>query len=132
GFAGRYKEPGRAAHRPSGLAVAPDGALFISDDKAGRIWRVAYEGDPGAPVEAAPGSVGKAAAASPEAAPPEGINPEAGGLASLPGRAGKAGAACLKAAPPEGITPEAGGLASLPVPPGSSPDQLALGRRIFH
>jgi mono/diheme cytochrome c family protein len=102
GFAGRYKEPGRAAHRPSGLAVAPDGALFISDDKAGRIWRVAYEGDPGAPVEAAPGSVGKAAAATPEAAPPEGINPEAGGLASLP------------------------------VPPGSSPDQLALGRRIFH
>jgi glucose/arabinose dehydrogenase/cytochrome c553 len=102
GFAGRYKEPGRAAHRPSGLAVAPDGALFISDDKAGRIWRVAYEGDPAAPVEAAPGSVGKAAAATPEAAPPEGINPEAGGLASLP------------------------------VPPGSSPDQLALGRRIFH
>jgi glucose/arabinose dehydrogenase len=44
GFAGRYKEPERATHRPSGLAVAPDGALFISDDKAGRIWRVTYIG----------------------------------------------------------------------------------------
>ena len=46
GFAGKYKEPGRAAHRPSGLAVGPDGALYISDDKAGRIWRVTYVGDP--------------------------------------------------------------------------------------
>ena len=36
------------------LAVAPDGALFISDDKAGRIWRVTYEGDPNEPAEAAP------------------------------------------------------------------------------
>jgi glucose/arabinose dehydrogenase len=26
--------------RPAGLAVAPDGALFISDDRAGSIWRV--------------------------------------------------------------------------------------------
>ncbi|HTR84473.1 MAG TPA: c-type cytochrome [Reyranella sp.] len=44
GFAGAYKEPGRAAHRPTGLAVAPDGALFISDDVKGRIWRVTYQG----------------------------------------------------------------------------------------
>ena len=36
-------------HRPSGLAVGPDGALYISDDKAGRIWRVTYNGDPNAP-----------------------------------------------------------------------------------
>ena len=35
GFAGRDKEPGRAAHRPTGLAVGPDGSLFIADD-AGR------------------------------------------------------------------------------------------------
>jgi glucose/arabinose dehydrogenase len=46
GFAGKEKDPGGAAHRPSGLAVAPDGALFISDDKAGRIYRVTYEVDP--------------------------------------------------------------------------------------
>jgi glucose/arabinose dehydrogenase len=42
GFAGARKEPGLAEHRPSGLAVGPDGALFISDDQRGRIWRVVY------------------------------------------------------------------------------------------
>ena len=43
GFAGPRKQPGTARHRPSGLALAPDGALFISDDSGGRIWRVANE-----------------------------------------------------------------------------------------
>lgn len=36
--------PGEAEYRPMGLAVAPDGALFISDSKKGRIWRVVYKG----------------------------------------------------------------------------------------
>ena len=40
----RDKEPGRAAFRPTGLAAAPDGALFVSDDVHGRIWRVTYRG----------------------------------------------------------------------------------------
>lgn len=40
GFAGATKQPDRAAHRPAGLAVGPDGALYITDDKGGRIWRV--------------------------------------------------------------------------------------------
>lgn len=44
GFAGKYKERTRAEHRPSGLAIAPDGALYVSDDKAGRIWRITYSG----------------------------------------------------------------------------------------
>ena len=57
GFAGKYKDPGRAAYRPSGLAVGPDGALYITDDKAGRIWRVTYVGDPNAKeIQAAPSS----------------------------------------------------------------------------
>jgi glucose/arabinose dehydrogenase len=47
GFAGPEKSPDRATHRPSGLAVGPDGSLYISDDKAGRIWRVVYRGAPG-------------------------------------------------------------------------------------
>jgi glucose/arabinose dehydrogenase len=47
GFAGATKAPDRAAHRPSGLAVGPDGALYISDDTHGRIWRVTY-GEPAA------------------------------------------------------------------------------------
>ena len=37
GFAGAIEEPGQAAHRPSGLAMGPDGALYISDDQRGRI-----------------------------------------------------------------------------------------------
>lgn len=31
-------------HRPVGLAVGPDGSLYITDDAAGRIWRVMYKG----------------------------------------------------------------------------------------
>lgn len=37
--------PQNAAHRPTGLAQGPDGALFISDDAGGRIWRVVFRGD---------------------------------------------------------------------------------------
>ena len=33
-----------AEYRPTGLALGPDGSLYISDDKTGRIWRVFYEG----------------------------------------------------------------------------------------
>jgi len=43
GFAGAVKEPGAAAHRPCGLAVGPGGALYISDDRRGTIWRVVYD-----------------------------------------------------------------------------------------
>ncbi len=42
GFAGPSKQPGTAKHRPSGLAVGPDGALYISDDNGGRVWRVTH------------------------------------------------------------------------------------------
>jgi glucose/arabinose dehydrogenase len=36
--------PDNAAHRPVGLAQGPDGSLYITDDKGGRIWRVVYRG----------------------------------------------------------------------------------------
>jgi glucose/arabinose dehydrogenase len=38
-------QPTTAKYRPSGLAVAPDGSLYISDDVRGRIWHVTYKGD---------------------------------------------------------------------------------------
>ena len=44
GFAGGKMQPDAAAHRPVGLAQGPDGALYITDDKAGRVWRVVYKG----------------------------------------------------------------------------------------
>jgi glucose/arabinose dehydrogenase len=34
----------QAAHRPTGLAVDSSGALYITDDYRGRIWRVVYRG----------------------------------------------------------------------------------------
>ncbi|HVZ04540.1 PQQ-dependent sugar dehydrogenase [Hyphomicrobium sp.] len=83
GFAGAHKDPGRASHRPSGLAVGPDGALYISDDVAGRVWRVTYNGDATAAVKAADAPK-QEAEASPNALPPEGIHPQAGKTAALP------------------------------------------------
>ncbi len=46
GFTGRdsVKSPGEAAYRPTGLAEGPDGALYVTEDKGGRIWRITYAG----------------------------------------------------------------------------------------
>jgi glucose/arabinose dehydrogenase len=104
GFAGAIKEPGQAAHRPTGLAVGPDGALYISDDQHGRIWRVTYRGPSTAAIAAAPAPVAAARSSTAAVEPPEGIHPEAGAQAS--GR--------------------------LPTPPGATPDEVALGDRIYH
>ena len=35
-------QPGTAKHRPTGLAQAPDGALIVTDDAGGRIYRITY------------------------------------------------------------------------------------------
>ncbi len=44
GFAGitPIPSPGDAIHRPMGLAVGPDGALYVSDSKKGKIWKIVY------------------------------------------------------------------------------------------
>jgi glucose/arabinose dehydrogenase len=42
GFGGPVKDPKAAKHRPSGLAVGPGGALYVSDDQRGRIWRIVH------------------------------------------------------------------------------------------
>jgi glucose/arabinose dehydrogenase len=44
GFAGGRMDPGGAEHRPVGLAEGPDGALYITDDQTGRVWRIVYFG----------------------------------------------------------------------------------------
>jgi glucose/arabinose dehydrogenase len=44
GFAGQDMSPRGADHRPVGLAMGPDGSLFISDSRMGRIWRVYFVG----------------------------------------------------------------------------------------
>jgi glucose/arabinose dehydrogenase/mono/diheme cytochrome c family protein len=102
GFAGQHKNPGEAAHRPSGLAIAPDGDLYVSDDVTGRIWRIAYVGDLNAKeLNAAPAV---AVEASHE----------------------------TNVLPPEGIHPDAGGGAALPVPPGGSAELVAVGQKVFN
>ena len=41
GFAGEARPlPEAAAHRPVGLATTPDGALLVTDDRGGRVWRI--------------------------------------------------------------------------------------------
>lgn len=45
GFAGPAKanrNGSRANYRPMGLAVGPDGALYIAESQKGRIWRISY------------------------------------------------------------------------------------------
>jgi glucose/arabinose dehydrogenase len=45
GFAGvppAQLQPGTAKHRPTGLAMSPDGALYVTDDMGGRVFRITY------------------------------------------------------------------------------------------
>ncbi|MDF9796033.1 glucose/arabinose dehydrogenase [Catalinimonas alkaloidigena] len=43
GEGGDLGSPADAEFRPTGLAIGPDGSLYISDDQKGRIWRVFYD-----------------------------------------------------------------------------------------
>ena len=44
GFAGgdAFMQPGSAKHRPCGLAQGADGALYVSDDSGGNIYKITY------------------------------------------------------------------------------------------
>jgi glucose/arabinose dehydrogenase len=45
GFAGSTGAlPATAVHRPVGVTEGPDGSLYVSDDKGGRIYRIIYRG----------------------------------------------------------------------------------------
>lgn len=46
GFAGPDKADrngSRAHYRPMGLAVHPDGSLYLADSQKGRVWRISYD-----------------------------------------------------------------------------------------
>ncbi|UII20990.1 PQQ-dependent sugar dehydrogenase [Fulvivirga ligni] len=45
GFAGadNIASPGDAKHRPCGLAIGPDGSLYVSDDVKGNIYKIEYK-----------------------------------------------------------------------------------------
>jgi len=42
---------GDAEHRPVGLAMGPDGSLYVSDSRKGTVWRIMYTGEEEALVE---------------------------------------------------------------------------------
>jgi glucose/arabinose dehydrogenase len=44
GFIGAGRAGGDALHRPTGLAVGPDGSLYVTDDRGGRLYRIMYRG----------------------------------------------------------------------------------------
>jgi glucose/arabinose dehydrogenase/mono/diheme cytochrome c family protein len=98
GFAGAVKSPDKADHRPNGLAVGPDGSLYISDDVRGRIYRIVYRGGAGSgsggvtPCPSATAPAGDIVEAP--AKPPEGTHPDAGATTTSAG------------AVPEGATSE--------------------------
>jgi mono/diheme cytochrome c family protein len=42
--------PNDARYRPCGVAVGPDGSLYVSDSQKGRVWRIFYAGEKKAAV----------------------------------------------------------------------------------
>lgn len=48
GFAGVSDadlQPGSAMHRPVGIAQAPDGSIYVTDDRGGRVYHITYSGN---------------------------------------------------------------------------------------
>jgi glucose/arabinose dehydrogenase/mono/diheme cytochrome c family protein len=107
GFAGEVKSPAEAQHRPSGVAVGPNGSLYVSDDIRGRIYQIVYRG---------------------------GANFNAANVTACPSPTAPAGnIAQTSAQPPEGTHADAGATAarSLAIPAGATRGMVDLGQRVF-
>lgn len=44
GPAAENRNTGKAAYRPSGVTIAPDGSLYVVDTLKGRLWHISYDG----------------------------------------------------------------------------------------
>ena len=47
GFAGvdKIESPGDAEYRPTGLALGPDGSLYVTETETGKVWKIMYTGE---------------------------------------------------------------------------------------
>ncbi len=112
GFAGADKSPGTAAHRPTGIATGPDGAVYVSDDVRGRIYKIVYRGGAsGGDPKITPCPIATAAANDVSVAGAAGVDEQDSSAA--PSAAG------LPAA------------ANLPLAKGATHDMVALGEKIY-